>query len=157
MLLQQQVLASGLFCFLLDKDWFHSVGPTVKIPMYTLLGVSLAFAVTYTLVELMNMGVCNIGCCKKPNAQPPIGSPAQVFIVLVSALVMGAVVGWLFGSLDVEDDQKHREALARLYVKTLPLGIIIGLVVGILNEVLRNRDAGDEYDILRAGTYNDSL
>ena len=48
------VLCSGLSCFLLEKDWFKTIPPKAKVPMYMALGVSLCFSITFTCVDLLN-------------------------------------------------------------------------------------------------------
>lgn len=48
------VIISGALSIYLDKTWFTGVDPYTKIPMYGLLGVSVAFALTFAIVDLIN-------------------------------------------------------------------------------------------------------
>eukprot|EP01017_Pseudomicrothorax_dubius_P013291 TRINITY_DN1579_c0_g1_i12.p1 TRINITY_DN1579_c0_g1~~TRINITY_DN1579_c0_g1_i12.p1 ORF type:complete len:126 (+),score=18.93 TRINITY_DN1579_c0_g1_i12:65-442(+) len=48
------VLASGLSSFILEKDWFASFSPILKIPLYTLLGLAISFSVNFALIDLIN-------------------------------------------------------------------------------------------------------
>jgi hypothetical protein len=45
---------SGIFCFVLDKDWVGSLSPGAKIPLYTVVGMCLSFAFTFTFVDITN-------------------------------------------------------------------------------------------------------
>ena len=49
------VLLSAVSCFVLEKDWFRTIPPNAKVPLYMSLGVSLSFAVTFSLVDLLNL------------------------------------------------------------------------------------------------------
>jgi hypothetical protein len=51
------VIFSGLFCFFLERDWITVLKPNAKIPMYIVLGTSLCFALTFSIVDLVNQGV----------------------------------------------------------------------------------------------------
>jgi hypothetical protein len=51
------VIFSGLFCFFLERDWITVLKPNSKIPMYIVLGTSLCFALTFSIVDLLNQGV----------------------------------------------------------------------------------------------------
>jgi hypothetical protein len=50
------VIFSGLFCFFLERDWITVLKPNAKIPMYIVLGTSLCFALTFSIVDLVNQG-----------------------------------------------------------------------------------------------------
>ena len=47
------VVVSGLLCFILEKNWF-SINPTMKVPMYSILGVALWFALTFSIMDICN-------------------------------------------------------------------------------------------------------
>ena len=115
------VLVSGVFCFFLEKDFFHAIGPGVKVPLYTILGTSLAFAMTFSIVELVNQGVLSCACCANSyDPKPIVGTPMQIYIVLGASLAMGALFGFVFGALDVEVRSRSRPRL-RVYPVRAPL------------------------------------
>ena len=57
------VIASGVLCFSLEKDWFknvscnHSINSAVltKVPRYALLGVSISFAFIYAMLDMSQL------------------------------------------------------------------------------------------------------
>ena len=61
-LFSAMVLASGVCCFLVERDWVRGLGPGFKLPMFTLLGTSLCFALSFSIVDLLNGNV--LLCCK---------------------------------------------------------------------------------------------
>lgn len=75
------VLFSGVSCFLLEKDWFMRITPATKIPMYVALGISLSFAVTFTLVDLLN--VFQDRNSYDMRHRSVVATPQQVAVVLV--------------------------------------------------------------------------
>ena len=50
------VIFSGIFCFFLERDWITVLKPNAKVPMYIVLGTSLCFALTFSIVDLVNQG-----------------------------------------------------------------------------------------------------
>ena len=94
------VLLSAVSCFLLEKDWFRTIPPNAKVPLYMSLGVSLSFAVTFSLVDLLNLYSDH---CRS-RAVPLVASSRQIGLVLLGAVAMGALFGFMFGAMDVEDD-----------------------------------------------------
>lgn len=45
--------SSGVVAFLLERDWSHGLTPRGKVPLYGLLGVSLAFSINFSAFELV--------------------------------------------------------------------------------------------------------
>lgn len=126
------VLCSGVSCFLLERDWSRTLSPGQKVPLYMLLAVSLCFALTFSLVDLVNMAA---DACA-PGRQYPVSSPVQVALILAGSVTMGACFGLMFGVMDVEhDDARHRK-LFKEERNSLPIGVIVGSIVGWLNELL---------------------
>jgi hypothetical protein len=65
-----------------------------------------------------------------------------VYLVLCASVVAGLFFGAVFGTLDVEDDDRGRSRLTEDHDFTVPVGAAIGAVVGFANEWMRG---GDEY------------
>ena len=120
------VLLSAVSCFLLEKDWFRTIPPNAKVPLYMSLGVSLSFAVTFSLVDLLNLYSDH---CRS-RAVPLVASSRQIGLVLLGAVAMGALFGFMFGAMDVEDDGAAHEKLRNEERASLPIGFALGAVVG---------------------------
>ena len=142
------VLLSGVSCFLLEKDWFKTISPRMKVPMYMMLGVSLCFSVSFTAVDLLN--AYHDRHSYDMRRRSLVSTPQQVGIVLVGAVSMGASFGLMFGAMDVEDAIEKLRTEERA---SLPIGVLIGGIVGGVNSVLAYRaDAGmgEQIDLLRS-------
>lgn len=48
------VILSGIVSILLEKNWFLGLSPGNKIPLYGVLGISVSFALTFAIVDLIN-------------------------------------------------------------------------------------------------------
>merc|ERR1719230_2043818 len=85
------IIFSGFLCFLLDRRMFVGLAPWLKVPLYMTLGLAVAFALTFSIVDVLNY---IIGFCQASVAKPIVESSQQVYLVLVVSLVMGAVFGF---------------------------------------------------------------
>ena len=133
------VVISGILCFVLDEQWFR-MSPTTKIPLYTLLGVSVCFALVFSSIDVLNWVV---GSCQSANAKAIVETPRQVYLILGVSVLMGAAFGFIFGLLDVEDAQRWwdlRQALLNEEKYCYPLGLVLGAAAAVLNDKLRSDD-----------------
>lgn len=193
-----QVVSSGISCFFVTHDWVASLSPAAKTPLcasvslslalshvtfvrrYSLLGISLAFALTFCITEALNAELCACASCADPAAPAILASAKQVMILFAGALLMGALYGspcalfWLwcltsaakqasclavwtskktdrstratrlplFFSLPSVNDDRLVCALVAdqsLLLWSIPIGSVIGGVLGVVNEWLRHR------------------
>ncbi|KAF8821842.1 putative membrane protein [Cardiosporidium cionae] len=137
------IILSGMLCFILKRNWFMGLNPIFKIPIYSLLGVSIAFALTFSIVDMMNylVGLFHVSLSKSL-----VESKSQVYLVLCIALTMGGIFGFIFGVMDVEDANTYQIKLALLREEhyCYPIGAILGgvvsnLLAGLGNEYLRQK------------------
>ena len=145
---------SGFLCFVLEKNWFVGLGSTIKIPLYTILGISVAFALVFSLVDLVNYVM---GFLRASIARPIVESSHQVYLIMSIALVMGAMFGFIFGAMDVEDEIQYQVRLALLKEEKtcLPIGAVLGAIAGFGNEFLRLKS--DEYAAMQSGGFDDDI
>merc|ERR1719251_469814 len=111
----------------------------MKVPLYMVLGTSVAFALTFSVVDLVNY---ILGFLQVSIAKPFVESASQVYMVLVTALVMGGLFGLVFGIMDVEDEVSYQIRLALLREERYcyPVGAILGGLVGFGNEYIREEE-----------------
>merc|ERR1712083_837659 len=104
-----------------------------------ILGTSVAFALTFSVVDLVNYV---LGFLQVSIAKPFVESASQVYMVLTSSLIMGAVFGLIFGAMDIEDEVSYQIALALMREERYcyPVGAILGGVVGFANEYIREEE-----------------
>ncbi|KAK1937399.1 putative membrane protein [Babesia divergens] len=107
--------------------------------IYTLLGVSISFALTFTIVDLVNYF---ISMFETSVARPLVESKSQVLIILVIACTMGAMFGFIFGLMSIEDEAEYHIKLALMKEEayTWPLGAILGALAGFCNNYLRQQE-----------------
>lgn len=133
------ILLSGVLCFLVDRKQFRGLVPWMKVPFYTILGLAVAFALTFSIVDVLNYV---LGFCRNTVAKPIVESSQQVYLVLMVSLAMGVAFGFTFGFMDVEDETGWyiRVALMKEEHKCFPIGIALGTIAGFGNEYFRQHD-----------------
>lgn len=132
------IILSGLVCFVLERNWFVGLTALSKVPLYTILGVSVAFALTFSVVDLINYV---LGFLQVSIAKPLVESTSQVYSVLMLALVMGGIFGFVFGMMDVEDEVSYQMdlSLKREESYCYPIGAVLGCAGGVMNEYFRKQ------------------
>jgi len=150
------IILSGALCFILDRHLFVGLAPWMKVPLYMTLGLAVAFALTFSIVDVLNYA---LGFCQSSVAKPIVESSQQVYLVLVVSLAMGIVFGFTFGLLDVEDEQVYhiRIALMREEHYCYPMGIILGAVAGFGNEYFRQKDDYASYQGLAQTEFDEDI
>mmetsp|Transcript_79429 Transcript_79429/g.182071 ORF Transcript_79429/g.182071 Transcript_79429/m.182071 type:complete len:248 (+) Transcript_79429:50-793(+) len=131
------IILSGVLCFVLERNWFVALSPVSKVPLYSLLGVAVAFALTFSIMDLLNYV---LGFLQgSSSSKPLLASASQVTLVLCVALVMGACYGFVFGLMDVEDEVSYQIRLALLREEhyCFPIGAVLGGIGGVGNEYIR--------------------
>eukprot|EP01111_Echinosteliopsis_oligospora_P000490 TRINITY_DN1053_c0_g1_i1.p1 TRINITY_DN1053_c0_g1~~TRINITY_DN1053_c0_g1_i1.p1 ORF type:complete len:248 (-),score=36.54 TRINITY_DN1053_c0_g1_i1:97-840(-) len=131
------VFATGAFSILLENNWVQ-INWVAKIPMYATVGLVLAFALSFCFTEILTMGLCN-KCCKTDFEEKPIiGSSKQLAMVFIATLVLGTIHGVLFGVIDVENDDAQHDKFFKNVIISLPIGAILGAIVGFWNQWIRS-------------------
>jgi hypothetical protein len=147
----------------LQRDWVTSLSVGIKIPMlrpvsrglpprYTVLGTALCFSLTFSLVDILNQAATTC-CFRNPDSRISrafVQSPTQVYIVLTSSCLMGAIFGFSFGLLDVEDDNYRHFRFDKDQMISTIIGCTIGCVVGFLNQYVKANtdDTGMSHSVL---------
>ena len=131
------VLCSGFACFLLEKDWFKRISYMLKVPLYMILGITLSFTISCSLVDIVTMG-CDR--CRENYKMPLVWAQQQIFLILAGAMVIGAAVGLMFGVMDVED---HLAKIRYEGWVLVALSSVCGFITGAANAVAQvSNDAG---------------
>eukprot|EP00397_Hematodinium_sp_SG-2012_P063901 GEMP01089207.1.p1 GENE.GEMP01089207.1~~GEMP01089207.1.p1 ORF type:complete len:268 (+),score=25.88 GEMP01089207.1:53-805(+) len=152
------IIFSGFLCFLLDRRMFAGLASWLKVPLYGILGLSIAFALTFSAVyiatsreakpkplptSLWQVDVLNylLGFLQQEVAKPLVESTTQVYLVLMASTVMGAIFGLTFGLLGVMDEQNYRLRVALMQEEhyCYPIGTILGALTGFGNEYVRQQ------------------
>lgn len=134
---------------------FVSVGPWCKVPLYMILGAAITFALTFTIVDVIN---AIIGCCQASIAKSVVENTQQVHLVLLVSTSMGVLFGFTFGFLDVEDSADVRKALMQEEHYCYPMGIVLGAFAGLGNEHYRQGEDGKgEYAMVMQTEFDDDI
>jgi len=133
------VSASGLLSCFLQKSFLAALPRVVKVPLYSLLGISISFALIFSAIDLINIAV---GLFRLSPGSNPIENMTQVSLILTVTLTMGAIFGFIFGLMNVDDEiQYHvRMSLLREEQYCYPIGAGVGLFAGFANEFLRQKE-----------------
>lgn len=131
------IIAAGFMCFLLEKDWYFKLSPILKVPMYTLLGIAVSFALTFSVVDVINY---LLGFMQQSVAKPFVESTRQIQLMLGIAMVMGAIFGFIFGIINLDNNLQYeiRLKLRQQEHNCFPLGGLLGFIAGVGNEYLRD-------------------
>jgi len=138
------VFASGLFSFLLQKEWVHMESKPKSI-MYAVVGLSLAFSLSFSFTEFINMGLCDKCCSTDFENNPIISTKSQIILIFVGTTLMGALHGLMFGLIDVENDDERHDKFTENLLWSLPLGATVGAVIGFLNQWIRSTPESSGY------------
>jgi len=136
------VVISGLCCFALQEDWHKKMTVHQKIPIYFLLGTTLSFSIIFGMGDIVN--ICGTRCTGEDDV-PIFHSNAQIYLVVIAAVAMGAAEGLIFGCLDAEDDVFLHDQFLKTRQFCVPLGGVTGAIVGILNQMFRHAETPDTY------------
>jgi len=133
------IVVSGVLCFLVDRRLFAGLRPWMKVPLYTVLGSSVCFAMTFAIVDVVNYMV---GLCQSSVAKPVVESINQVLLLLLTSLAMGTAFGFTFGVLDVASEDELHMQVARLRDEQYGrrVGLVLGGLLGVGIEHCRQRD-----------------
>ncbi|XP_053991067.1 uncharacterized protein LOC128883087 isoform X2 [Hylaeus volcanicus] len=125
------VILSGFFAFLLPQSWFIQLNPLLKIPVYSILGISVAFSLSFTLVDVLNL---IFGLFQSTASRSIVQSVSQVRLVVFATILMGGTFGTIFGFADVEDAVTSSMELAMMREENYcyPLGGLLGAMVVIV-------------------------
>ncbi|GAW83531.1 hypothetical protein, conserved [Plasmodium gonderi] len=154
MILAGLIVFSGILCLFFERSWLFSLSPLSKVPIYCVLGISISFALTFSLIDLINY---LIGFIQGSITRPLIESVAQVYLILLFTITMGGIFGFIFGLLDVEDESSHHIRLALMKAENccFPLGAILGGLAGFGNEVFRQQS--EAYKIENVTEFDDEV
>ena len=140
---------SGAFCFILEKEWFSKIDDDMKIPLYAMIGSSLAFAVNYTVVDvvIILLEFCHYDLRKRSKAEytPLVVSNLQHFFLLIATVILGVIFGALYGLTDIETlyEVKVWMLEAALFIEVFifaPLGLLMGGIIGFWFTVIRIKE-----------------
>ena len=118
------VLLAGMSCAILDHNAL-SLSSTARIPLFAILGSATSFALTFSIVDVLNASL----------KSPPVQSSMQIVAVLGSSMLAGLIYGLIFAFLDVEDAKSValRVALMNDELISMPLGALVGGLTAVAN------------------------
>ena len=125
------------------------MSPNSKIPLYAILGISVSFALNFSIVDFINYFS---SFCQSVYSEAIIETPKQVAAILGGSCFMGVVFGLIFGVMDIEDVNEYdiRYALMNEEHYCYPIGMVIGGICGAYNEYIRKQNEysrpGDPFD-----------
>ena len=140
------VLLSGVVCFLLERDWSQSLSPAAKTPLYTLLGVSLSFSLSFSAADiLVRLRVPCFAFSTHSRARSLLHSRWQARLLAATSSICGSMFGLSFAVMDLEDalagPRPHlRSVLERESRICLPIGAAGGAITALIFRILERMD-----------------
>lgn len=130
------VLLSGVLIFLLEKNWTRNLPYLLKVPIYTMVAMSLNYLVLFSIIDFVNF-TCSY--LQSQHSLNVVEAPDQILVLLGNCMICGMIYGLVFSLLDVEDTARWKIRQRFFYEEglCLPIGIVGGIIGGIANEVLR--------------------
>lgn len=119
--------------------------------MYSLIGVSFSFAITFAFIDFINTVTPLVR--RIPDAKPVHNIP-QVVCILAGSLFVGMTFGFFFGCFDVEDDttKTHIRLIEDQYT-CVPISSVAGFFTGLAVERAGRKQfawtSEAQYDIVR--------
>jgi len=100
------------------------------------LGTTLSFAFIFGFGEIVNWCVQS---CSGEDGKLVFSSSKSVILLVITATLMGAFEGLVFGSLDAEDDVYLRSQFQETNSDCIPVGAALGALCGLINESIRHQ------------------
>ena len=131
------IVFSGALCFVLEQNWFMHLGVYVKVPLYGILGISISYALTFAIVDLVNY----LSSYVPYFTRTPVDNSEQILAVMGFSVLMGGVFGVIFGVMDIEDEIKYHDKLSLMKEELYcyPIGASIGFLCGCINDYLQRQ------------------
>lgn len=136
---------SGLLCFLSETSFFLYYSAVVKVPLYALLGISICFALVFSLIDLINYFA---GFCQGDASRPLVENDTQVLLVALTSVALGFIFGFVFGMMDLEDTPVVllRDQFAKEQRVCYPLAAMVGAISSMINFKLRANSGEYRFD-----------
>jgi hypothetical protein len=133
------VILSGFTSFILDQTWFLQLNYVYKIPIYSLLGVSICFTLSFIVIDMINYIYNHINQ-NDYSSRPVISTQNQYSFILMISCVLGVIYGLIFGIMGLEDLSKNylKAAFIREQNYCIPIGLGFGCITGYINEYIRS-------------------
>jgi len=151
------IIVSGVLSFVLEKNWFVGFNPLTKIPFYGIVGAAISFCFVFAAVDLLNYmaGVFQ----NEETSKSIVDTPYQLYSLVILSLLMGAIYGFIFGSMDIEDANKFTVKMLLLKEEgyCFYIGIILGAVGGIVNEFFRKNLGGYVFKKMEKDPFSEEI
>ena len=131
------VIAAGVLSFVIEKEWCRNYNFLLKVPIYSIISMSLTFLLTFGIIDMINFLISNF---QSENSLNVVETQDQIITILSLCYLGGLFYGLVFGLMDIEDDRWWSIQKDFFYEEwiCIPIGGALGIIGGIANEVLRN-------------------
>jgi len=154
------VVSSGVFCFILEREWLSLLSTAVKIPMYMVLGTSSCFAISFSVIDTVNTGCCTPDeadggeqLCPPPRRSTPfwwgLWQWEQCSGLCSATWTWRMTTGSLCASARIRlrvfcAASRVYVAQALLQMFSLSVGIVAGAALAVWNQILGEREMNAE-------------
>eukprot|EP00920_Eleutheroschizon_duboscqi_P003224 GHVT01007536.1.p1 GENE.GHVT01007536.1~~GHVT01007536.1.p1 ORF type:complete len:172 (+),score=29.93 GHVT01007536.1:2189-2704(+) len=141
------IFASAISAIFIDKVWFARIHWALKVPLYSINGVSLSFLLAFCLVDGLTLWHAHAQAAGGNRwHQPLVHNAKQLCAIIIGSFVEGLTFGFFYGFFDLEDDTGAKSVrLMQQRLIALPLAVAIGTSTGFAVESLGRRPEAKVY------------
>jgi len=95
---------AGLICIVYQRHWFFTMSAAMRVPVYTIIGISLSFALSFACAELLNYAsTSGLAASALPQrAQSAlVQTPQQIVLLATASVALGFIYGIIFGFSEI--------------------------------------------------------
>jgi len=143
------VMLAGILCFFLESEWVVNMSRGAKVPLYSVLGIAVTFALLFSIIDIVNYCYGSFGAAP---GKALIETETQVLLIVGTATILGFLFGLIFGLMDVEDQpfENLRATLLKEEYICYPIGASISAAAAAINQYLREKNSLEyKYESLR--------
>lgn len=122
------MLLSAVSSILVDEDFINEYTSSLKSPLYAILSVAIFVSFTIDIVEFVRLLKCS------NYKDRLLTNNMQVTYLFLINVIIGLILGFMFGFLDIEDKVDYKMVMSIITVSSLFVGIVVGCCFAFYNE-----------------------
>ena len=120
---------AGIGCLVVDVDFVHFQSPLAKTPLYMLIASAILINFSINIIQIIN-------CCPWGNLKDRLlSNTKQVSYLFIMNIVLGLILGFTFGILDVEDATSTSTKMTNISIIFIFVGLVFGFIFSLISEI----------------------
>jgi len=136
---------AGIGCIVVDTEFVHLQSSLAKTPLYVVIASAILINFSINIIQVIN-------CCPWGNLKDRLlSNNKQVSYLFIMNIVLGVLLGLVFGLLDVEDASATSSKMTTVSIIFIFVGLIFGILFSIFSEINTQRIQSIGLDPLAQG------